>query len=334
MQTEGTPETEAQGFTEQQAVAELFARYEAKKEPAKKEAADSSEEAPVETEAEQPEGDVQAEAETEDAPEDEGEIEIDVAGEKFNFSKKNPVSEELIRRVAAKAKEVEAGSTRRFQEAADLRKAADTQRQSVDQMLRIAQAQADVLADHAMVSRRLQAIEQININELDSESLHRLTLEAHQLNAAKTRIEGKFHQNLQNMQEEDNKAFQAKREHLEKTVAARVKGWSPDHWTKLAEYAVSKGVPPPNLQGITEPWMVEILDDAAYGHAMRQAKPQQLKRVATVSQTLKPGASGTQKSAANLKIASADAKFKKTGKVDDAASLLWAKMQSKGGRKP
>jgi hypothetical protein len=328
-----TPETEAQGgLTEDQAVSELLNRWGAtEKEPPQN---SETEAAPAETEAEQPKGHAEAEEEAEEAPEAEGEVEIDVAGEKFKFPK---ASEELIRRVEAKAKEVEAGATRKFQEAADLRKAADVQTQTAKQLQHIAETQADLLADHRMVARRMQQLETIDLSALDNNdpgALARLSLEFNQLQAAKSRIEGQYQQNLRTMQDEETKAFQAKREHVEKHASTRIKGWGPEHWKKLSDYAVSKGVPPPNLQGITEPWMVDILDDAAFGHAMRQAKPHQLKRVETTQKTLKPGAAGNPKSAANLTIANATTRLNKTGKVDDAASLLLARMQARGGRKP
>lgn len=327
MPPDATQETEAQGITEQQAVDAMLERWGAKG----KEAPESADEAPADDEVEQPQGDAQAEEEAVEPEADDGETELDFAGEKFKFPKTHA---ETALRFQAKAKELEAGATRRFQEAADLRKATETTTQTSQNILRVAHAQAKLLSDHEMVTRRLEVLEGININEVPEGSLSRLSLEHSQLQAAKTRIEGQFNQNLQSMQDEDKKAFQAKREYLEKTVSTRIKGWGPEHWKKLESYATGKGVPADNLQGITEPWMVEILDDAAYGHAMRQAKPQQLKRVETTSKTLKPGAAGNPKSAANLKIANATARFQKSGSLDDGASLLLAKLQAKGGRRP
>lgn len=321
--TEATPETEAQGLTEEQAVSELLSRWEAKEKPSAAPENTATEETTEETQTEQPEGDARVEAEAEETDEAEGEVEIDVAGEKFKFPK--PL-EEVIRRVEAKAKEVEAGATRKFQEAADLRKAAEVQGQSAKQLQRISEAQADLLADHRMVARRLQTLETIDINAIEPDALSKLNAEYNQLQAARQRIEGQYGQNVKAMQEEDAKVFGAKREHAEKVLAAKIKGWGPDHAKKLSEYALGKGAPANALQGITDPWMVEILDDAAYGHAMRASKAVAIKRAeAAPVKTLKPGAAGNPKSAAQAKAVDAMARLKKSGTVQDAAMALLAR---------
>lgn len=320
MPIDATQETEAQDLTEQQAVSELLTRWSSKDENHGEKP--ESEETQEEPEAEQPEGDAKAEDETEATEESAGEIEIDVAGEKF----KAPASfAETAKRIEAKAKEVEAGATRKFQEAADVRKAAEVQTHTAKQLQRIAESQADLLADHRMVARRMQQLENVDINTIDTDVLTRLNAEYNQLQAAKTRIEGQYHQNLRGMQEEENKALSAKREAFERTVATRVKGWGTDHFKKLSEYAVSKGAPAGVIQGISESWMAEILDDAAYGHEMRQAKPKAIKRVEATPKTLKPGAAGNPKAAAQAKAVDAMARLKKSGRVEDAAMALLAR---------
>lgn len=329
MGIEATPATEAaSSLTEDQAVSELLNRWESKAKP-KETPEEAPEETPEDPQPEQPQGDAPAEAETEET-EEPGDTEIDVAGEKFKLP---AALAEIAKRIEAKAKEVEAGSTRKFQEAADLRKAAEAQTQTAKQLQRISEAQADLLADHRMVARRLQQLEQIDIQNTDSETLTRLNAEYNQLQAAKTRIEGQYSQNVRGMQEEESKAFQAKREQADKLLSSKVKGWGPERAKALSEYALSKGAPANTLQGITDAWMVEILDDAAYGHAMRQAKPDVTKRLATTpAKTLQPGAAGNPKSAASAKLAAATAKARKTGRIDDAAALLLAKMEARGRR--
>lgn len=331
MDIEATPGTEAQqSLTEEQAVSELLSRWN-KPKPGEETSAEEEEPESTGTEEETEEGQqLQSDAPTEEEPEEPeesaGETEIDVAGEKF----KVPAAfAEIATRIQAKAKEVEAGSTRKFQEAADLRKAAEVQVQSAKQLHHIAQSQAELLGDHAMVSRRLQQLEGININSIEPDALSRLNAEYNQLTAAKTRIEGQYGQNLRQMQEEESKAIAARREHAEKLLSTHIKGWSADHAKKLSEYALSKGAPADVLRGISDAWMVQILDDAAYGHAMRQAKPQAIKRVEKAPQTLKPGAAGTQKSAGQAKAADAMARAKKTGSVEDAAMAFLARSASR-----
>lgn len=328
MNTEATQETG--GLTEQQAVDEMLSRWGAVEKPA---AADRA--APVEEPSEEPEqtdpraetlqSDAPAEEEAAEEPDD-GEDEIDVGGQKFKYPK---ALNETFQQVQAKVKEIEAGATRKFQEAADLRKAVEAQNQAVVQLQKVAEANADLIADHRWVARRMQQLEAIDINSVDTEALTRLNAEYNQLQATKTRIEAQYGQNVQKMREEETKALAAKREHAEKVLSARVKGWSPEHAKKLSEYAISRGAPPEALQGISEAWMVEILDDAAYGHAMRNQKPLVTKRVAETPKTLTSGSSGT-KSATVAKVQSAEARFKKSHSVDDAAMLLLARSQAKG----
>jgi hypothetical protein len=325
--TDATPATEAtQGITEHQAVEQLLSRWGEKPEKAAAAQETATDEPPADTDAEQPQGDVQAEGDhgtAQEVAEDDGDVEIDVAGEKFKFPK--PL-EEVIRRVESKAKEVEAGATRKFQEAADLRKAAEVQVQSAKQLQRISEAQADLLADHRMVARRLQTLESIDINSIEPDVLSRLNAEYNQLQAARQRIEGQYSQNVKAMQDEDSKAIGAKREHAEKVLAAKIKGWSPDHAKKLSEYALGKGAPAGALSTITDAWMVEILDDAAYGHAMRAQKSVAIKRVeAAPTKTLRPGASGNPNIAAQAKVNAAMQQLKKTGTVQDAAMALLAR---------
>ncbi len=317
-----TPETEAPGLTEEQAVNQLLDRWKPAEKPAPKQEKAEPEDTPEDTQAEQPQGDAQAEVEPAETEESADEFEIDVAGEKFKFPKAH---EESLRRVEAKAKEVEAGATRKFQEAADLRKVHESLIQSAKQLHQISEGQADLLADHRMVARRLQALEKVDINAVEPDVLSRLNAEYNQLQAAKTRIEGQYSQNVQAMQTEQTKSLSAKREHAEKVLAAAIKGWSPDHAKKLSEYALSKGAPAEMLQGISDAWMVQILDDAAYGHAMRKAAPITNKRVESAPKTLKPGAAGNPKSAAQAKANDAMKRLQKSGRVEDAALALLAR---------
>lgn len=321
-----TPATEVQhGITEDQAVEQLLEKWtkveEKPSKPAKVEQPEpESEEA--EPEAKQSKDDAEPEEATED-DESDGEIELDVAGEKFKVPK---AFEEVAVRMQAKAKEVEAGATRKFQEAADARKAAEAQIETARQLQKLAEANADLIGDNSMVARRLRQLESINIQETDTDTLARLNAEYNQLTAAQKRIAETYQANVAKQRDEEGKAQAAKREHAEKQLTADIKGWGPDYAKRLAEYAVSRGAPAEALKGINEAWMVKILDDAAYGRQMRDAKPQLEKRVTEAQKTLKPGASGQTKSAVSAKVQEIAAKAKKSGRVDDAAALLLARM--------
>lgn len=318
MEATDTPQTEVQGLTEQQATEELLKRWTSKEEA-------SEEETTGEPEEEQPQGDATPEEEPEEEPDPEGEVEIDVAGEKFKLPK---AVTETVKRIEAKAKEVEAGATRKFQEAADLRKAVETQTKAVVELQRVAQANAQLLGDHAMVTRRIAQLESIDINSTDAETLTRLNAEYNQLQAAERRIQGQYQENVSKMRQEEAKAQKAKEEHSEKMLSTHLKGWGPEMKKSLAEYALSRGAPAEVLQGITDAWMVEILADAMYGRQMKESKPNLTKRVQDTPKTLKPTGSGT-KSATVAKADQAVNRLKKTGRIEDAAMALLARAQAK-----
>ena len=321
-----TPETEvSQGLTEDQAVAQILGRWGVTDEPKTEPAQEEPQE---EAQAEQPEGDVQASEEPSEEPEQEDEAEIDVAGEKF----KVPAQfKDTAQRIQAKAKEVEAGATRKFQEAADLRKSAETQLEAVKQLQKLASAQADLLADHKMVAKRLQQLESVDIQNTDSDTLTRLNAEYNQLQAAQRRIEQQLTKSDEEMRAEEMKAMQAKIAHANETLKTRIKGWGPEKAKSLTEYAISRGAPPEALAGITDAWMVEILEDAAYGRQMREHKSTVDKRIVQTPKTLKPGASG-KTTAPAAKAEQALQRVKQTGSMNDAVAALLMRSQVKRNR--
>ena len=340
MNTEAdTPETEvpASGLTEEQAVNQLLEKWnkadDAKK-PAK--AAKSEKTTPKEspapqdetTEVESKESEAEAQQSQDDAGDEgeesedgttDGEIEIDVAGEKFSVPK---AFEETAKRIQAKAKEVEAGATKKFQAAADAQKAVNIQLQVATQLQKFAEANADLIGDNNMVARRLRQLENIDIQNTDSDTLSRLNAEYNQLTAAQKRIADQYQANVTAQRQEEAKAIATQRSMAEKQLAAELKGWGPEHAKRLAEYAITQGAPAEALQGINQAWMVKILDDAAYGRQMRDSKPEVTKRVAETPKTLRPGAAGPSKPANSAKATEALARSKKSGTVEDAA-LAW-----------
>lgn len=311
-----------EGLTEEQGVSELLSRW-AAKEP-KKEKPEVSDTETQDEPLEQPQGEAEVSEGSEDDSEDDSQVEIDVGGAKFKAPK---ALQDTFRQVEAKVKEIEAGATRKFQEAADQRKAVEAQYHAVAQLQKIAEANADLLADHRMVARRLQQLESADINNIGTDELTRLNAEFNRLQSVKARIESEYGENVRKMQEEDTRSIAAKREHAEKVLASEIKGWNPEYGKKLAEYAVERGAPSEVLMGISDAWMVRILDDAAFGYAMRQKKPE-IKRVAETQKTLTSG-SGNTKPAATAKIQTAEQRFKKSHSVEDAANLLLARAASK-----
>ena len=328
MEQQTTPDQPevSNSLTEDQAAAEMLKRWGAPEADEAEEQSPDPEEPQADAEPEQSEQD-DAEGEDEaddDAGEESGDIEIDVGGEKLKVPK---AAAEVATRIQAKVKEIEAGATRKFQEAAETRKAAEAQIEQARTLQTIAQSQADLIADHKLVMRRLQVIESMDVSTLgdtDPVALTKLNAEYNQLQAAKARIEQQYQVSVQQLTAQQQQAARERMERLEKHAAARIKGWGQERSSALAEYAKSKGYTPERLAAVLDEAFIEILDDAAHGHALRTARPA-AKRVATPNKTLTPNAAGTGKTAAVVKAEKATARLRSTGSVEDAAMALLAR---------
>lgn len=321
MNEQTAPETEvSQGITEEQAMQQLLGKWTSKEEPA--EPAEEPQEEPSEPQAEEAAAvDEEQPAETEA----DAEIEIDVRGKKFKAPK---ALEDTFRQVEAEVKSIEADSTKKYQEAADLRKAYETANAAVEHKRKFAEAHADLLADHKMVAKRLQQLESIDIQNTDSDTLTRLNAEYNQLQAAQRRIEQSMNDNAAEMQKKDQEALTARLELASKQIQTRIKNWGPETQKSLVEYARKVGAPDEALAQITDAWMVEVLYDAAYGRQMREHKPQTTKRVVQTQATLRPGAAGN-KSTTVVKADEAMSRLKKSGRPEDAVAALLARSQAR-----
>lgn len=311
------------GMTEDQAAQSLLAKWAPKADDEPKDAPDPEDE--EETTAEQsPEDDAQADEEPKDEGDESGETEIDVGGEKFKIP---AALAEQAKRIEAKVKEIEAGTTRKFQEAAELRKSAEASIQAAENLQKIAHEQSDLIADHKMVERRLSALERIDVNALaesDPVQLTKINAEYNQLQAAKQRIENQYRQTVQQSQELSTKQHQEKVQALNEFAKKSIKGWSNDYSNKLMEFSVQTlGFSPDALRtSINEPLM-RAIDLAYQGHKVRTADPKAKQILDT--KTLKPGSAAQAKTTAHQTYEQARKKLAKSGSTEDAAMALLAR---------
>jgi hypothetical protein len=318
-----------QSMTEAEGAEALLARWGAR------DSAEQEDESQAQAD-EQEQSDAQ-EQETEDNTEDgetdefdaqSEEIEIDVAGEKFKLP---PAIAEQAKRIEAKAKEVEAGATRKFQEAADLRKFAESQIESVKKVQEVAFKQADLLAEHRTVLKRMQQLEQVDFNQLaeqDPVALTKLNAEYVQLQSVKQRLEAAYQQAEHKMQQETQAQTVQRFQHLEQFAQKNVKGWSPEYSNTLMEFSVNQlGADPDALRAVMSEPVIRALDLAYKGWKLSQTDPKSKQVVAT--KTLKPGAAGQVKSNAVQAVEKTQKSLKKSGSVNDAAALILARSQMK-----
>lgn len=317
-----TPETQevASGFTEEEAASAMLAKW-AKPDDKEQPAEVEPEEEPQAEQTE--EVDAQADEEPDEtAEESDDSEEIDVGGEKF----KAPAAWKTeAKRLEAKVKEIEAGTTRKFQEAAELRKSAETQIQNAEQLQRIAHEQSDLLADHKMVTRRLAVLERIDINALgdsDPVQLGKINAEYNQLQSAKQRIESQYQQSVQESQKKQTENHQAKVVALSEFAKRNIKGWSADYSNKLMEFSVNTlGFDAGALRTTLNEPLMKAIDLAYQGHKVRTADP---KAKLAQPKTLKPGGVA-QKATAHQTVDKARQRLKGSGTVEDAAMLLLAR---------
>lgn len=300
-------------MTEDQAASALLSKWTQEEPPEEEETA--------EPEAEQTdEVDAEADEEAETEPQESDEVEIDVAGEKFKLP---PAIAEQAKRIEAKVKEIEAGTTRKFQEAAEIRKVAEADIQSAQKLKQIAIEQSDLIADHKMVTRRLEALEKIDVNALaesDPVALTKINAEYNQLTAAKQRIEAAYQQAIAKETEESTQQQQQRMTRLNDYATKNIKGWSDAYSQTLLEFSVKQlGADPAELRKVLSEPVLKALDLAYRGWKVQNTDPKAKQVQAT--KTLKPGAVQVQQSA-KAEVEKAAKRLRQTGSLDDAAALL------------
>lgn len=316
MQT--TPETEVpQGMTEEQGAQELLKRWGATEEAPQ---AEPETEGAEESE-DQPQSEDDAVEDADDSAEADSEVEIDVGGEKFKVS---PTFAEQAKRIEAKVKEIEAGSTKRFQEAADLRKAAEAQIEAAKQLQKVSTEQADLIADHKLVTRRLQALEKMDVNalaETDPVQLTRINAEYMQLTSAKQRIEQSYQEALQKSQTVKTQLDTARIEQLQNFAQKNIKGWSEEYSVTLMDFAVKElGMDADALRASVNEAVIKGLDLAYKGWKVQSTDPKA--KMVQTSKTLKPSGNAGVKTNATVQAEKAKQRLAKTGRVEDAVALL------------
>lgn len=314
-----TPEVKSEaperGYTEEQAAEELLKRWTKDKPESDKQ--DNPEES-----TDTPETESVDEGEE---PQEDEDTEIDVAGEKFKLPKH---LKEQAERIQAKAKEVEAGATRKFQESAEARKLAEAHFKQAEKLHEVVSAHADIFADYKAVNNRLAQLAKVDANALsqaDPVALTRLNAEFNQLQLARGQIENALRNAAGNMEKVRSEAQKAKIAEIADFATKNIKGWSDDYSNKLLDYVVNDiGAPPEEIQGNMSKWLVKLIDKAYRGDAVQSAKPWEKKATGKQS-TLTPGASGRPQGSAQKAFETAQTRLKKTGSLEDAAVALLAR---------
>jgi hypothetical protein len=181
------------------------------------------------------------------------------------------------------------------------------------------------------VVRRLTAYEQINVQELAQTDPARLTAinaEYNQLMAAKARLEQAYQKGVSDMDAETTKAKETAMQSVHEFASKNIKGWGKEADDRLGSYLGNKGIDRETMLSVLrqDPKFLLVLEDAAYGQKVRTATPL---KTPPKAQTIKPGGAGGSKTSAQQAVETANRRLGQTGKVDDAAAALLARMNAR-----
>jgi hypothetical protein len=311
------------GISEADAASEILKAMGVGKEPpAEEQSTDETES----TEADEATAEETGESEGDSAEESE-ESEIDVAGEKYKVPAQFAEQAKIIE---AKVKEIEAGATRKFQEAAEVRKFADAQVEHAKALAQLSEVEVGLVADATAIGRRLNQLMSIDVAALaeqDPAQLARLTAEAQQLQFAQAQIGQKLQAARADTTKAKDAAVEQRMNYLGGWASKNISGWSADYSQTLLEFSVKElGADPAALREVMSEPVLKALDLAYKGWKVQKADPK-AKQVQS-SKTLKPGGAGQQKTNVQKTADTAVRRFAQTRKVDDAGAAIFARMQA------
>ena len=326
-----TPATpEVAGYNEDGAAQALLARWGVKPEKATDNASESESPAAETTESSASEQADEATADGAAKDADEA-VEIDVAGEKFKLPKALAAEAERIQR---KTKELEAGTTKKFQEVAEIRKAVEAEREQATQLAKFAREHTDLLADARATMRELDRMSQVDWqtwSDQDPVAAQKGLARMMSLQNAQQRIAGALQDAAGKMSAAENGLRQQQFERGQAVLAKLAPDLANDTAKReLAAYIAQRDLTPEGRAALYDPEVVAAFADARRYRELQAARPGIEKRAAEAPRpALKTSAGNTVQSAQKAKANEAVDRLKKSGRVEDAAAALLAKMRAR-----
>lgn len=327
--TPASPEVDAYHTTEDAAQA-LLARWNSRAETPTAEADESEGQAtdesdePAAEQADEATADAAGERETQ--PEDE--LEIDVAGDKFKFPKS---LNEQAQRIQQKVKDLEAGVTRKFQEAAELRKAAEQDRELTQFVGKLTSQQTELIADMRATQRELEQLNGVNVmqlHETDPVAASRVTARLVQLQGQQQRINAQLQDATSQMRQAEQQYRAQQSERGMAALQKLVPNLTDTTKQELAQYIAQRSLTPEGQAALWDAEVVAAFHDAKRYREMMAAKPAAKAPVAP-AKTLRPGTAAAPSSSARARADQLKARAYKTGATDDIAAALLARASFK-----
>lgn len=199
------------------------------------------------------------------------EIEEDLDGVKVRGKK------EAIERLKGE-RLMQADYTRKTQEAAELRKAAEAERETAQQVRQFEQQNLDIVADIRGMDRELAQLQQVNFHQLSDQDpiqAQKLMARMQQLQTVRGQAVNALtqrHQHFQQVQQQDAARQLAEGQRV---LQRDIPGWGPELAAKLSAFALSNGYTPREVESIRSPAMVRSLFRE---YQLAEAKKQAAKR--------------------------------------------------------
>lgn len=329
--TPATPEV-GNGLSTEQAAQSLLARWNSRQtadaddsESEPTEAADDGDEPRAEQsdEDQAPERDDEPEAQVEST-----EYELEFAGAKFKLKPEDLPAK--FGELQAKAKELEGGATRRFQEAAELRKALEAEREQIQQLGRIATQHTELLADMRSTQREIEQLQQVDWNALsdsDPVTAQKAMARLMTLQNAQQRIGAQINDARYQMQQSDAQMRQQWAQRGTEQLSKMIPNFGDATKKELSEFIAQRDLTPMGREALWDPEVVAAFHDAMRYRAMKQAAPVQQKRAVDAPKSLRPGTAATPNTSAKQRVDDARRRVRETGKTDDVVSLLLARQK-------
>ena len=303
------------GLTEDEAAQALLSRFQKK--------ADE----PAESESD-PEVSSSEEVATEDPDEGQPEVvddsvEVEYEGEKLKVPAK--VKDALLR---------QADYTRKTQEVAETRKAIEAERQAMQFQMQFSQVSFAKQAELQNIDSQARAIVQAlpELWRTNPEQASQYQAMLYELQGKGQQAQRELQQLHEGYQGQQREYMARKHEAAAKYIAEAIPGYTPSSSmdVELARYVEGKyNIPAQTLSMalLDHPSLAVAFWKAKQFDDLQAKKPLVTKKVSQAPKTLAPGAAASQNSGQKVRIQEADARLKKSGRLDDAREAFLARLR-------
>ena len=323
--TQAMPET---GYSEDGAAQAILARMIGTQDAQPEQAEEEPPEAVEATEPEAEQGDEPQADATEEEAEAETEWEIEFAGQTYKLPPGAP--EEIARKVQDVGKNLHSDYTRKTQEVAEARKAIEVERQTAQELMRLTHDHADLVADFRVVQRQIEQLsgeDLMSLSESDPLAAQQKMARLMQLQQAQTRIGAQLQQTVSDMQAKQIASTKEALEKAQSELQREISNWGPDTAKAIRDYGKSLGFNETELSQVTDPRVVKLLYKAQQFDSLKKSAPAVTKRLSEAPKTIKSSSVLSEKSHNKARVQDARQRLQKTGRVDDAAAAILARLK-------